>query len=114
LHCDNVCRLEEQHSTELQTYQEESQRYRLESETAKQDLAVMQEELKQQVEAAQRGPSATTQKTITMLRAQLQDREAKEQLLLQTINDLQVCFSTNFTFVLFSSGSDGFNMLQQN
>jgi hypothetical protein len=71
-------------------YQEESQRYRLESETAKHDLAVVQEELKQQAEAAQRGPSAVTQNFVTMLRAQLRDKEAKEQWLLQTIADLQV------------------------
>jgi len=87
----NVCRLEQQHSTELQAYKEESQHYRLESETAKQDLAVVQEQLKQQVEAARRGPSATTQNLITMLKSQVQDKEAKEQLLSQTIADLQVC-----------------------
>lgn len=87
----NVFRLEQQHSTELQAYKEESQHYRLESETAKQDLAVVQEQLKQQVEAARRGPSATTQNLITMLKSQVQDKEAKEQLLSQTIADLQVC-----------------------
>jgi hypothetical protein len=74
----------------LGTYQEELQRYRLESETAKHDLAVVQEELKQQVEAAQRGPSAVMQNLIAVLRARLQDKEAKEQWLLQTIADLQV------------------------
>ena len=87
----NVCRLEQQHSTELQTYKEESQHYRLELETAKQDLSVVQEQLKQQVEAARRGPTATTQNLITMLKSQVQDKEAKEQLLSQTIADLQVC-----------------------
>jgi hypothetical protein len=87
----NYCRLEQQHSTELQTYKEESQHYRLESETAKQDLAVVQEQLKQQVEAARRGPSSATQNFITMLKAQVQDKEGKEQLLSQTVADLQVC-----------------------
>lgn len=82
-------RLEQQHSTELQTYKEESQHYRLESETAKQDLAVVQEQLKQQVEAAHRGPSAATQNLITVLKSQVQDKEANEQLLSQTIADLQ-------------------------
>jgi hypothetical protein len=74
----------------LRAYQEESQRYRLESENVKHDLAVVQEELKQQVEAAQHGPSAITQNIVTMLRAQLRDKEAKEQWLLQTVADLQV------------------------
>lgn len=87
----NVCRLEQQHNTELQAYKEESQHYRLELETAKQDLAVVQEQLKQQVEVARRGPSATTQNLITVLKSQVQDKEAKEQLLSQTIADLQVC-----------------------
>ncbi|XP_069705746.1 centrosomal protein of 290 kDa isoform X2 [Periplaneta americana] len=82
-------RLEEQHSSELQTYQEEAKRYRLEAETAKQDLSLVQEQLQQQVEAAQKGPSVVMQNCITMLRAQLQDKEVKEQLLTQTVVDLQ-------------------------
>jgi type IV pilus biogenesis protein CpaD/CtpE len=69
----NDSRLEEQHSAELRTYQEEL-------ETAKQDMVVVQEQLKQQAEAA-----------ITILRAQLQDKEAKQQLLSQTVTELQVC-----------------------
>jgi hypothetical protein len=76
---------------ELRTYQEESQHYRQELETVKQDMVVVQEQLKQQAEAVQRGPSAITQNLIAMLRAQLQDKEAKEQLLSQTVTDLQVC-----------------------
>jgi DNA-binding ferritin-like protein len=76
---------------ELRTYQDESQHYRQELETVKQDMVVVQEQLKQQAEAVQRRPSAVTQNLITMLRAQLQDKEAKEQLLSQTITDLQVC-----------------------
>jgi hypothetical protein len=76
---------------ELRTYQEESQHYRQELETAKQDIVVVQEQLKQQAEAVQRGPSAVTQNLIAMLRAQLHDKEAKEQLLSQTVADLQVC-----------------------
>jgi len=76
----------------LQAYKEESQHYRLKLETAKQDLAVVQEQLKQQVEAARRGPSATTQNLITMLKSQVQDKDAKEQLLSQTVADLEVCF----------------------
>jgi hypothetical protein len=76
---------------ELRTYQEESQHYRQELETVKQDMVVVQEQLKQQAEAVQRGPSAVTQNLIAMLRAQLQEKEAKEQLLSQTITDLQVC-----------------------
>ncbi|PNF43192.1 hypothetical protein B7P43_G15673 [Cryptotermes secundus] len=82
-------RLEEQHSMELRTYQEESQHYRQELETVKQDMVVVQEQLKQQAEAAQRRPSAITQNLIAMLRAQLQEKEAKEQLLSQTVTDLQ-------------------------
>jgi hypothetical protein len=75
----------------LRTYKEESQHYRQELETAKQDMVVMQGQLKQQAEAAQHGPSAVTQNLIAMLRGQLQDKEAKEQFLSQTVTDLQVC-----------------------
>jgi hypothetical protein len=91
---------------ELQTYREESQHYRQELETVKQDMAVVQEQLRHQAEAAQHGPSAITQNLVTILRAQLQDKEAKEQLLTQTVTDLQVCpqcFLTNFISVFFKS-----------
>lgn len=95
------CRLEERHSTELQAYREESQRYRLESETVKHDLAMVQEELRQQMEAAQRGPSEVTQNFVAMLRAQLRDKEAKERQLLQTVADLQVWLSAQILFQVF-------------
>ncbi|KAJ9574107.1 hypothetical protein L9F63_008521, partial [Diploptera punctata] len=84
-----VDQLEEQHNAELVKYKEESQRYHLEAESAKQDLGLVQEELKKQVEAAQRGPSAVMQNCITMLKNQLKQKEAQEQLLQQTISDLQ-------------------------
>ncbi|KDR21646.1 Centrosomal protein of 290 kDa [Zootermopsis nevadensis] len=50
---------------------------------------MVQEELRQQMEAAQRGPSEVTQNFVAMLRAQLRDKEAKERQLLQTVADLQ-------------------------
>ena len=96
----HVCRLEEQHNAELVKYKEESQRYHLEAESAKQDLTLVQEELKKQVEAAQRGPSAVMQNCISMLRNQLKQKETQEQLLQQTISDLQVCILVSFPITL--------------
>ena len=71
-------------------YKEDSQRYQLQAEAAKQDLSLLQEELKKQIEAAQRGPSAVMQNCITMLRNQIKQKEAEEKLLHQTVSDLQV------------------------
>ncbi|PSN58155.1 hypothetical protein C0J52_01000 [Blattella germanica] len=87
-------------SNQLQSSRQEADRWRNLAEerlnnmgelrkSAKQDLALVQEELKKQVEAAQRGPSAVMQNCISMLRSQLKDKEAQEQLLQQTIADLQ-------------------------
>ncbi|XP_066992287.2 centrosomal protein of 290 kDa isoform X2 [Anabrus simplex] len=82
-------RLEDQHRTELQRYRDEAQHYRVELETAKQDVKILEEQLKQQVETSHKGPSAVMQSCVGMLRAQLQEKEAQIDILSKRVVSLQ-------------------------
>ncbi|XP_063223757.1 centrosomal protein of 290 kDa-like [Bacillus rossius redtenbacheri] len=75
-------RLEEQHRSELQTYQEEAQSCREERDALEQQLVSAHEELGH-------GPSAILKNTVAVLKAQLQERDGKMMQMSQTVLNLQ-------------------------
>nr|CAD7588753.1 unnamed protein product [Timema genevievae] len=87
-------RLEEQHQSELSSYQEESNNCRTACEHLKQELASVRHELRQRVDELGQGPSAILKNNVAILKAQLQEKDARVRQLSQNVIDLQIQLKT--------------------
>nr|CAD7456946.1 unnamed protein product [Timema tahoe] len=87
-------RLEDQHQSELSSYQEESNNCRTTCEHLKQELASVRHELRQRVDELGQGPSAILKNNVAILKAQLQEKDARVGQLSQNVIDLQIQLKT--------------------